>query len=111
MENDEERDGVKKKREEDNEITQGQRNLEAGEWLLPNRGEEDDEVADGGLSTVATLGGGVQNPATLLEEWHCQVCKHTVLSEGRTGGVDTEKQGGCGWWVEKGRGNEGQALG
>ncbi|KAJ1154517.1 hypothetical protein NDU88_007268 [Pleurodeles waltl] len=38
----EERDGGKREREEDVESIQGQRNLETGEWLLPNRGEEDD---------------------------------------------------------------------
>ncbi|KAJ1188594.1 hypothetical protein NDU88_005353 [Pleurodeles waltl] len=61
-------DGGKKKREEDEEVKQGQRKLEFGEWFLPNWGEEDDEVADGGLSTAATMGGRAQNPATLLEK-------------------------------------------
>ncbi|KAJ1113643.1 hypothetical protein NDU88_001885 [Pleurodeles waltl] len=74
-ENDEERDGDeegrdggKKEQEDDEEVEQGQRNLESGEWLLPNRGEEDEEAEDGSLSTAATLGGGAQNPATLLEK-------------------------------------------
>ncbi|KAJ1125911.1 hypothetical protein NDU88_004326 [Pleurodeles waltl] len=71
-EKDEERDGARRdeteEQEEDEEITQGQRTLEAGEWLLPNRGEEDDEAADGGLNTAATLGSGTQSPATLLEK-------------------------------------------
>ncbi|KAJ1160855.1 hypothetical protein NDU88_001347 [Pleurodeles waltl] len=60
----EERDGGITDREEDEEVTAGQRNAEIGVWLLPNRGE----AADGGLNTVATLGGRAQNPATLLEK-------------------------------------------
>ncbi|KAJ1166297.1 hypothetical protein NDU88_006705 [Pleurodeles waltl] len=74
-ENDEERDGDKEgrdsgkeEREEDEEDKLGQRNLESGEWLFPSRGEEDDEAADGGLRTTVTLGGGMQNSATLLEK-------------------------------------------
>ncbi|KAJ1148363.1 hypothetical protein NDU88_001200 [Pleurodeles waltl] len=62
------RDGGKREREEDEEVNQDQRNLVSGVWLLPNCGEEDDEAADRGLSTAATRGGGVQNPATLLEK-------------------------------------------
>ncbi|KAJ1176616.1 hypothetical protein NDU88_001887 [Pleurodeles waltl] len=65
-ENDEERDGDEEgrdggitEREEDEDVTQGQRNVEIG---------EEDVAADGGLSTTATLGGGAQNPATLLEK-------------------------------------------
>ncbi|KAJ1151779.1 hypothetical protein NDU88_004559 [Pleurodeles waltl] len=74
-ENDEERDGEeegrdggKEEREGDEEDTRGQRNLDSGERLLPIRGEEDDEAADGGLRTAAILGGGMQNPAMLLEK-------------------------------------------
>ncbi|KAJ1115821.1 hypothetical protein NDU88_004043 [Pleurodeles waltl] len=84
QENDEERDGDKEERdrgkreqEEDVESIQGQRNLEAGEWLLPNRGEEDDEAADGGRSNAATLGSGEQNPATLLEKRGIARCVET----------------------------------
>ncbi|KAJ1171336.1 hypothetical protein NDU88_003199 [Pleurodeles waltl] len=74
-ENDEERDGDeerrdsgKEEREGDEEEKRGQSNPEPGEWLLPNRGIEDHEAAGGGLQTVVTLGGGMQNPARLLEE-------------------------------------------
>ncbi|KAJ1085908.1 hypothetical protein NDU88_006032 [Pleurodeles waltl] len=66
--NEEERDGGTTDRDEDEEVTAGQRRAEIGVWLLPNRGEEEDEAADGGLNTAAILGGGAQNPATLLEK-------------------------------------------
>ncbi|KAJ1127092.1 hypothetical protein NDU88_005498 [Pleurodeles waltl] len=62
------RDGGITDREGDEEVTPGQRNAEIGVWLLPHRGEEEDKAADGGLSTAANLGGGAQNPATLLEK-------------------------------------------
>ncbi|KAJ1217566.1 hypothetical protein NDU88_005160 [Pleurodeles waltl] len=64
----EQREGSEEEREGDEKEKQGQSNSEPGEWLLPSLGEEDDEAADGGLKTAVTLGGGILNPATLLEK-------------------------------------------
>ncbi|KAJ1094206.1 hypothetical protein NDU88_007284 [Pleurodeles waltl] len=40
----------KEEREGDEEEERGQSNVEPGVWLLPSRGEEDEEVADRGLT-------------------------------------------------------------
>ncbi|KAJ1117818.1 hypothetical protein NDU88_006014 [Pleurodeles waltl] len=70
-ENDEEeRDG-------DEEEERAQRIAEPGEWLLPSRGEEDEEAADGGLKTAVALGGRILNPATLLEKRGISRCVTT----------------------------------
>ncbi|KAJ1179482.1 hypothetical protein NDU88_004716 [Pleurodeles waltl] len=55
----------------------GTSNSERGEWLLPGRGEEDEEAADGGLQPAVSLGGGIQNPATLLEKGGLTRCVTT----------------------------------
>ncbi|KAJ1142730.1 hypothetical protein NDU88_009043 [Pleurodeles waltl] len=55
----------------------GTSNAERGEWLLPSRGEEDEEVADGDLQPAVALGGGIRKTSTLLEKHGLSRCVTT----------------------------------
>ncbi|KAJ1209391.1 hypothetical protein NDU88_004769 [Pleurodeles waltl] len=75
------RRGMREKRQrgmrERDEEERAQSNAEPGEWLLPSRGEEDEEAADGGLKTAVALGGGILRPAMLLEKRGISRCVTT----------------------------------
>ncbi|KAJ1190452.1 hypothetical protein NDU88_007190 [Pleurodeles waltl] len=64
--------------EESGEQVSGEEKSEGiGERFLPSRGEEDEEVADGGLNTAVAPGGKTRNPATLLEKRGTSMCVYT----------------------------------
>ncbi|KAJ1101428.1 hypothetical protein NDU88_006496 [Pleurodeles waltl] len=93
---DREEEGEKDDEEENCEEERGQSKAEFGEWFLPSRGEEDEEVSGGRLQPAVALGGGIQNPESCHasgEAWPIQVRDHNVLRDGRSGSGKTRGSG------------------